>query len=1025
MQSEQRLKNWQRWGLLLIVVLGFGLRFGGLNHDLNEWQEYHPDTPKQIRAVERFLDGHYYYHTGILDYDAYPYFNSHLVEYLCRVGDIVHGGVQALVGVPVTTWRPDYYELFWIMRMWNALLATLLILIVFQLARENWDVRAAFTAALLLAVSPADVASCHFAGADTTAGFFATLTVFFAFRIYRLGRLRDYVWAAVFAACGFSTKYHAGMTLLPLLLAHSLRGGSWRTWVARQSLGRLTLLALVGVGMTLLTTPTLLTNFSETVQNIVAFFTQISSYRGVDESIRHGGWSAKITFAMHRNLPILVWIIGPLLCLGVVLGLKHVFCRRPDPRAVILYALPLLYFLLGVSLRPMAHPIYHTLMTPLVFVAAAVVFTRPLGRPENDRAWFARLRLAVVIVSAALLLNTAAKEVFFFWHQDVGRVAKAWVEENVPPPFSAQLENYSFSTSRFTASSNGVGVIWAATRPEAPPGTFALLKTFSFETERMAVFRNIPIRLYADSSAWLRPDFRLPVFQRMASADGNRVIADNGVSFLRSEKILDLDPADQPTVRSVVRTTSLHTAWLGVQNGSTANLVEVEFGGTRRRMSLAANETVWWAVPAPRRSWPPEPGHAWYRWRAQAFYGRARVVLATRPEEIGAFLFNAGNYRDAFPLLHAAAASTHNPALAALALMCVPRAGLSIAPVTSDGLVRLAQPLQNIRDAVSCRQIFGIAPDYLNALDFVKLAAEGFRSVGCRAIGDWEATGQRALEKIAVSPAAAATNPPPAIMTPVLRLDPGAYTVALRVRGTERTLVPLRWYLRVLDLAGVSHAATEIELPPLDDRRYTTVYTAFHLPLATPEVRLFLQPQSPAGVVLDQLEIKPDVLATIQWLNETLAQPAVPTRAMSPSSFRQTVDTVFQGGLRLVNLHCSRATVQRGQPLGVDFHFRLEQPDLDLGNLAVFIHFANETGQTVFQGDYGVADLLSIYAPRFAEPVQAHKVIKIPAGVKPGAYTIRVGLCRLDTAERLRIVASPLAQKSKAVLLPLPLRVTD
>ncbi|MCX6996059.1 MAG: glycosyltransferase family 39 protein [Kiritimatiellaeota bacterium] len=272
MPTHPRLTSLQKLSLLLIVALGFGLRFGGLDHDLHEGQIYHPDTSKQMRAVQRFLDGHYYYHTGILDYDIYPYFHAHLLEYICRAGDALHGGLQTLTGVPVTAWRPDYYQLFWLALGWNALLATLLILIVFQLARENWDERAALAAALLLAVSPMDVVACHYAGADTTAGFFATVTVFFALRIYRLGRLRDYALAALFTACGFSSKYHASLALLPVLAAHGLRAGSWRALFGRAALGRLGLLALVGLPATLLTTPILLTHFTETVRNIFGFF---------------------------------------------------------------------------------------------------------------------------------------------------------------------------------------------------------------------------------------------------------------------------------------------------------------------------------------------------------------------------------------------------------------------------------------------------------------------------------------------------------------------------------------------------------------------------------------------------------------------------------------------------------------------------------------------------------------------------------------------------------------------------------
>jgi hypothetical protein len=1017
----------QRLSLLLIIALGFGLRFGGLNHDLHEEVQYHPDTSKQIRAVQRFLDGRYYYHTGILDYDIYPYLHAHLLEYICRAGDALHGGLQALTGVPVTSWRPEYYQLFWIALAWNALLATLLILIVFQLVRENWDMRAALVAALLLAVSPMDVVACHFAGADTTAGFFATLTVFFALRIYRLGRARDYVLAALFGACGFSAKYHAGLAVLPVLLAHGLRVGSWRGLVGRAALGRLGLLALVGLVAVALTTPIFLTHFTETIQNIIGFFNQVTSFRGADESIRSGGWGTKLAFGLQHALPMFVRILGPLVCLGVLLGLKNVFRRQPDPRAMILYALPLCYFFAGGGLRPTAHPIVQTLMTPLLFIAAAVLFTRPFRRSDNEPPALAGLRWLVIAVAAAWLFSTAARESLLFWHQDTRRLALAWTEENVPAQFSMATDNYSFTSGKFSASSNAVGHAQAIafSRPPAPP--YRHLKTFAVETDGLPVFRNIPVRCYISPSDWLRPDFQMPISQRAASGNGNRIICDNGPEFLRSEKLLVLEADDGPAVRHLVRTAALSEAWVGIQNGNSANLVDIQFGGASQRASLNAGEVVWWRIAVPQHNWPNDPGYIWYRWTAQAYYGRVRVLLATRPDEIGQFLFNAGNYRDALPLLQTSAASSHSPLLATLALICAQQAPTALAPATRAGLQRLAQPLQKVGDAASCRQLCGIAPAYLEALDFIKLEAGALRFAGCRFIEDLEAPHRRALEKVAVPVAAAATNPPPSIVTPMVQLDPGAYTVNLLVRGTDKTSAPIRWRMTAQDLFGTTHATAELELPPLDHRRYTRVAATFQIPFAAPELRLVLQPHDPAGVVLGQLEIKPDVLGTIRWLKQSLPQPTSVANTAPPASpeVQQIVDTVFQGGVRLERIQYERATLRRGQPFKVRFALRLELPGLDTADHAVFIHLVDAAGHTAFQGDYSVADLLNTYAPRLVAPTQMYKTIEVPATIKPGAYTIRIGAYDLDTTKRLRIVSSPLPQKTKAVALREPLHITE
>ena len=96
-----------RAGLLALVVLGALLRFGGMSHDLHEGQVYHPDTPKQISAVQRFYAGHYFIHVGRRTFDGYPLFHAHLVEFIVRAVEPVRRGVFNLVGVPYEKERAD------------------------------------------------------------------------------------------------------------------------------------------------------------------------------------------------------------------------------------------------------------------------------------------------------------------------------------------------------------------------------------------------------------------------------------------------------------------------------------------------------------------------------------------------------------------------------------------------------------------------------------------------------------------------------------------------------------------------------------------------------------------------------------------------------------------------------------------------------------------------------------------------------------------------------------------------------
>jgi len=227
------------------------------------------------------------------------------------------------------------------------------------------------------------------------------------------------------------------------------------------------------------------------------------------------------------------------------------------------------------------------------------------------------------------------------------------------------------------------------------------------------------------------------------------------------------------------------------------------------------------------------------------------------------------------------------------------------------------------------------------------------------------------------------------------------------------------------DLFGNVCSESKLDLPPLDDRHYNYATTLFQIPFNAPQVRIILKQLGLPGVMVDQIEIKPDVLATIQQLQQTLQHPMA--ARVSPAGLQQAqkVDTTFEGGLRFVCLRYDSAQPHRGQSVNLSVQLQLDAPGLDLSNLAVFIHFVDESGQTIFQGDFGVLNLLNSYPPRLPNPARFYKTIKIPANIRPGDYAIHIGVCRLDSAERLRIISSPLPQKSKTVLLREPLRVTE
>lgn len=855
--------HYQKWLLFAIVLVGFLLRFFGLSHDLHEYNDYHPDTAKQIRAIERFLDGKYYTHTGVPDYDGYPYFNPHLVEYFCRSAELARAGLHHLVGVPYEPAKPDIMALYWLTRIFNASLAVLLILVVFQIGRENFNIRAAFVAAAMLAVSPADVVSCHYATCDTTAAFFATLAVLFAFRIYKRGFWCDYILAVLFSVCAFAAKYHAGMAILPVGMAHILRIGSLRRLCSIRSLAQIAVMAVTGVVALFLAIPTLFTHFNGVVNDIVFFLHFVSRYRGIADSVRNSGVFAKFLYSMNRNLPIVLSILGPLVCVSTLLGLFGLF--RRFSQTVILYTLPLVYFLVGVSLRPAAHPVYHTLITPLVFLSAAVFLTEIFWQTGKSfrRALIEIIRWGAITTACGYMLVIAVREDFFFWHQDVSRMAQAWMEENVPRSFFVQADNYTVSPNGYAPADKAQGYLLTG-NPEANPRNMIHWKRFALEDNAMAVFRNISIDLYLPpASPMIDPGFRLPVFQLQPSPSGNQFVFANGPEFWRRDSILTVEPV-LDGIRWVAAERPLDKAWIIVQNGAIPNFLTISFGAIRRQISLTAQESACVAITVPQSSFPSSKKFNFYRLQVAAAYGPVRVGLAVTPGEAGPMMMNAGLYCDALPLLSSTALTTQNPTLAAQALVARYAGGLpSATNEIEQRLVALSTETLAVTNSATMRQVYGISPEYLAALDYITLNYKNFSSEGFVMKDDAQAASGKILETMSVAEMQVAEIRARRLTAGPFMLDPGYYTVTLR----SRNLAPQsqnvgELFVQLVDACGRIHAETPVWL--YADTDYF-VETKTNLAISRGgEFTLVLKTDTTASVALDTVRLTPDPLATVR-----------------------------------------------------------------------------------------------------------------------------------------------------------------
>jgi hypothetical protein len=856
--------------LLLALVAGLYFRLFGLSHDLDAGFVYHPDTPKQIAAVERYLDGVYYKHFGLSDYDGYPLFNSHLVEYVVRIGAPVVNAVASLLGVPHTHDDPGRIALYWVTRLWNVFLSTLLIYVIYRMGRENFCLGAGVLAAWFLALSPVDMTAAHYETGDTCAGFFATVCMYYAMRIYNRGLAVDYMLAAVTGMFAFAAKYNAGIALVAPVAAHVLRQRRWFDVLESEQIARVMLFAFAAVAGLFLAVPSLFTHPVETAREIGQFFQHVSSGRRLPGEIKEGGILARFAFSMARNGPVLLTILTPCLSAVCLFGLGYIL--RWNRRMVILYTLPVVYFLLGVSLRPLAHPVYHTMMTPTLFAICAAVLMQAFTVTGR---WRRPARVGTILVIGCSMVglgNESAEEAFYYWHRDTRRMAQAWTRENVPASFAKLPSPYGFEAEEYGsgAGPGGVLFVWSSIRSRDPFPQMQLLKSFDIEEDPLPFFRNPDLEVHAWSPA-LRAGFRMPAAQRMPSRHGNEVIFPGGAEFWRSDTLFH---AKEATVlrRIAVFTQALERASMVIQNGALPNLVDVMFAGHAETIALQAGESRVVVVARPKPSFPCEPGSHFYRVKVLSHFGQARVWLAPTDEVLAQALFAAGRFGEAYPLLAAGARSTGHPTLAAYAVIAATIAGVTPAKEDADALRDLTRIFDEPWTPDRVFDVFGVHPDYLSALDFVAKQAEDMPSAGFDRVEDHLAEDTYAL---------AVTNAPAqaAVMgIPGLLLDAGAYLVSTRMRPPTNAPV-----MADVDLILGGGADVAIEGDPRlilgraegggrlgDGCAYETVAVPVQVPFAAGELSIAARISAGVPVTVDAVRIRPDVVASLDVLGRVL-----------------------------------------------------------------------------------------------------------------------------------------------------------
>ena len=529
-------RRWHSAAVMLMVIIAFLLRSYGLSHDLDEGKVYQPDTPKQIRAAQRFSNGVFYSEIGQRNYDGYPYFNSLISAGVHRVATGISSAWRQHLGVHGAAEVEEVERLHWTTRFVNVIFATLAVWILFRLALRVTTMTSALLATLFFTLSPLDVAACHYSSGDTTAAFFGLLSLLFSVRIFQEGRRRDYIIAAAACICSFSAKYHGALTAFSLILAHVLRMKSMRELFGWASLRKAGLVLITVVTVFFLTNPATLVRTSRGIRKIYEFL-QFSTQFGQSPEMLAMSRLEKFFFILKLNAPVFARFLSPTLFVFSLVGIFLAFFR--SKARSILAVLPVVYILIGLSGKTAGNPVYSTLVTPVMILLGMVaIFDLMLAR-----RWFPAPQMAggiLIVVSLAWVLNSVFAEMFFFRHNDTRLLAEHWVRENIPASFRVHPGRYSLLSGKLRHREGPfTGDVWVRS-DRRDKGRWGYVKVcqYDLESDALPYFRNFSTEIYVKENREIKREWHLPVFQKLPSRCRSDLIFVEPPDFFRSPRVI-------------------------------------------------------------------------------------------------------------------------------------------------------------------------------------------------------------------------------------------------------------------------------------------------------------------------------------------------------------------------------------------------------------------------------------------------------------------------------------------------------
>ncbi|MBT6401582.1 phospholipid carrier-dependent glycosyltransferase [candidate division WWE3 bacterium] len=421
---QKLIKNPLFW----IVVGGIILRLVGVTHGFPFI--FHPDEPALIRSATGIR---FEINPGHFDWPHMHFYLNFILYWVF----IKFRGLLNLLGLngPLNAvfpllWR-DPLVFYFLSRVFDAFIGGLTAIPVFLAAKELFNKRAGYIAALVITLLPHHLYTSSFALIDIPAAFWVAWSFYFAVNIFKYGRMKDYMLSGLFVGFAASTKYNGGLMALMVPVAHLMR--VWGSNVEKVLDFKATKLLLVSGLLAafgfVLGTPFALFDydtFSRTDGPNGAYW-QFTNVGKVDLPTQFTQFIGSITFDAYENY-------GYSIIIAYVAAILYgVFIKREKKLWLVLVPSLFLFFYISGFSKTRAH--YYTSVYPLVAVAVGYIVWLVLEKVPQ------RIKIILLLAFFSIPFHFSIARIKPLVIEDTRVQMYTWLQENV------DLIDYLYYTS--------------------------------------------------------------------------------------------------------------------------------------------------------------------------------------------------------------------------------------------------------------------------------------------------------------------------------------------------------------------------------------------------------------------------------------------------------------------------------------------------------------------------------------------------------------------------------------------------